>query len=67
MGKTHWLHSASNHEFTFYTVHQKRGREAMNDAGILTKYQGVAVMMDGIRTGRIRVSTRCAIFTMNAN
>jgi transposase len=28
---------------TLYTMHAKRGQEAMNEAGILPKFQGVAV------------------------
>jgi len=42
-GKNHWLHGASNHELTYYTVHPKRGQDGMNEAGILPKYNGVAV------------------------
>ncbi|MHB1630431.1 MAG: IS66 family transposase [Bacilli bacterium] len=42
-GKTHWLHSASNHELTYYTAHQKRGQDGMDAAGILPEYNGVAV------------------------
>jgi len=42
-GKNHWLHSVSNHALTYYTVHPKRGQDGMNAAGILPKYNGVAV------------------------
>src|SRR5665647_2078737 len=33
-GKLHWLHSASTTMFTMITCHRRRGREAMNAAGI---------------------------------
>ena len=42
-GKRVWLHSASTEEFTYYFPHLKRGRVAMDDAGILPNYKGVAV------------------------
>ena len=42
-GKLHWTHSASTKSVTFYGIHPKRGREAMNDFGILSKFKGVAV------------------------
>jgi len=34
-GKLHWLHSASTSMFSLITCHRRRGREAMNTAGIL--------------------------------
>lgn len=42
-GKNHWLHSASNDELTYYTVHSKRGNVGMDAAGILPNYTGVSV------------------------
>lgn len=42
-GKLHWLHSASTTMFTLITCHRRRGREAMNAAGILPKFTGIAV------------------------
>jgi len=42
-GKLHWLHSASTPEFTLITCHRRRGREAMNAAGILPAFTGIAV------------------------
>jgi transposase len=42
-GKLHWLHSASTPDFTLITCHRRRGREAMNAAGILPNFTGIAV------------------------
>jgi len=42
-GKLHWLHSASTPEFTMITCHRRRGCEAMNAAGILPNFTGIAV------------------------
>ncbi|MBA3489616.1 MAG: IS66 family transposase [Longispora sp.] len=42
-GKLAWMHSASTPTDVLLTVHPRRGTEAMNDAGILPGFQGVAV------------------------
>ena len=42
-GKLHWLHSASTPEYTLITCDPKRGCEAMDRAGILPHFTGVAV------------------------
>lgn len=42
-GKKHWLHCSSNTLFTYYTVHAKRGKEAMDDAGGLPFFKGTLV------------------------
>lgn len=42
-GKLHWLHVASTERLTDYEVHTKRGYEAMEDAGILDAFRGMAV------------------------
>ncbi len=39
----HWLHVASTTYLTYYTVHPKRGREAMQTADVLPAFTGVAV------------------------
>ena len=42
-GRLHWVHSASTDELTLYTVHAKRGVAAMDAAGVLPGFAGVAV------------------------
>lgn len=39
-GKRLWLHSASSLKWTFFAAHQKRGKEAMDDIGILPFFTG---------------------------
>jgi transposase len=38
--KLHWLHVASSGLLTHYNVHEKRGKEAMDAAGILSEFVG---------------------------
>lgn len=40
-GKRWWLHTAGNEKWTHFYPHQKRGHEAMDEIGILPKFQGV--------------------------
>lgn len=42
-GRLHWLHSASTEDLTLYHVHAKRGKDAMDAAGVLPAFHGVAV------------------------
>jgi transposase len=42
-GKRAWLHSVSTTLLTFYGVHSKRGQEAIDDMGILPKFNGRAI------------------------
>ena len=42
-GDRHWLHTASNKLWTYLYPHEKRGGEAMDEIGILPKFQGVLV------------------------
>lgn len=42
-GKREWLHTVSSEKATYYSIHAKRGTEAMNDIGILPDFDGTAV------------------------
>jgi transposase len=42
-GKVSWLHSASTKTATYYYVHPRRGRQAMDAMGVLGAFAGVAV------------------------
>ena len=39
-GKRVWLHNASNPELTFFSPHAKRGGEALDEIGILPRFNG---------------------------
>jgi transposase len=41
--KLRWVHVASSQLATLYTIHAKRGQEAMNEADILPRFQGKGV------------------------
>jgi len=41
--KLRWVHVVSSQLATLYTIHAKRGQEAMNEAGILPRFQGVGI------------------------
>jgi transposase len=42
-GRLQWVHSASSGKYVLITVHPKRGVEAMDAAGVLPRFTGVAV------------------------
>src|SRR5512133_163710 len=42
-GRLHWLHSACTDRLSLFTVHPKWGRQAMDAAGVLPGFGGVAV------------------------
>jgi len=42
-GTTAWLHVASTPHLTFYAIHQKRGRAAMDAIGVVPQFRGRAV------------------------
>ncbi len=45
-GVLHWLHTASTSRLTYYAMHPKRGRAAINEINILPRFQGCAVHDD---------------------
>jgi len=42
-GKLWWLHVAATNGLTYYFVHPKRGKEAIDEMGILPQFEGKAV------------------------
>lgn len=40
-GKRQWLHCASSLTWTYFHAHEKRGSEAMDEAGILPEFTGI--------------------------
>src|SRR3954462_12240368 len=42
-GRLHWLHVATSTLFTMLFCHAKRGKEAIDAAGVLPKFTGIAV------------------------
>jgi len=42
-GRLHWVHSASTAGLSLFTVHATRGKQAMDAAGVLPGFGGVAV------------------------
>lgn len=41
--KGKWAHSSSTKTHTHYAIHDKRGKEAMDDIGILSEFDGISV------------------------
>lgn len=42
-GSNHWVHVAATPSLTYYFVHKKRGRKALEELGTLNDYQGVSI------------------------
>jgi transposase len=45
-GVLHWLHTASTSRVTYYAMHPKRGRAAINEINILPRFKGRAMHDD---------------------
>lgn len=58
-----WLHVASTDALTYYQVHPKRGRIAMDEMGILPEFEGKAVH-DGLKSYQ---GYECEHFLCNAH
>jgi transposase len=41
--KLHWLHVAGNDKLTAFQIHAKRGKKAMDEHGLLPKFNGILV------------------------
>lgn len=42
-GSNHWVHVAATGSLTYYFVHKKRGRNALDELGTLNGYEGVSI------------------------
>jgi transposase len=42
-GSLHWVHCARTDKYTLITCHARRGCEGIDDAGVLGRFQGIAV------------------------
>jgi transposase len=42
-GRLHWVHCARTGKYTLITCHTKRGRAGIDDAGVLSRFRGIAV------------------------
>ena len=42
-GKTMWVHNASNADYTHLSISGKRGKEGMDEGGVLPKFSGIAI------------------------
>jgi transposase len=42
-GRGRWLHSSSTKTLTFYAMHDRRGTEGIDHAGVLPHFQGIAI------------------------
>ena len=42
-GRLRWVHNSSSNNFTYQTVHEKRGEEGINDNGVMPNFHGTAM------------------------
>ncbi len=42
-GRGRWLHSSSTNTLTFYALHDRRGTEGIDHAGVLARFEGIAI------------------------
>jgi transposase len=42
-GRLRWLHCASTQTLTFYALHDRRGSEGIDHAGVMPRFEGIAV------------------------
>jgi len=63
-GMTFWLHAASTASLTFYAIHKKRGRAAMDAIGVVPRFQGRAVHDGLVSYGQY---SQCAHALCNAH
>jgi hypothetical protein len=56
-GRLHWLQSAGTDRLSLFSVHPKRGRQAMDAAGVLPGFGGVAVHHGWSSYGRYQQAT----------
>ena len=59
-GKLRWLFSASTEQATFYSLHDKRGLDGLDHAGVLPRFAGIAVH-DGFKPYRKYTELRHAL------
>jgi transposase len=59
-GELSWIHCASSETLTLYTVHEKRGCDGIDAAGVLPGFEGIAVH-DGWAPYRVYENARHAL------
>ena len=42
-GRLYWVHNSSTGDYTYQTIHEKRGQEGIDDNGVISASSGVAV------------------------
>ena len=70
-GKRHWLHCASNLEYTYYFPHERRGTEAMDEMGVLPQFTSssacYAMIIGSLTTPTCSACMHCATPTTCVN